>query len=202
MALNDGDLEYLGGVPFYVDLDPNGTFTADDGTRYNLVSIKQPTSDVTTNIPPENDDPPVGHGPVVNAPPVPGGHDHPGRGVTVVNTKAMKTFAANVSGLVAEDGPLRKALAAMEDVDVRAGGFRTAVSLAKVVNGPDSMQGATRNTLADMIEVLASVADAVNRMANHYEKTEDLNTMSSADYATYLGQTSGAINSMGPQAQK
>jgi hypothetical protein len=97
---------------------------------------------------------------------------------------------------------LRQALVQLEDVDVRAGGFRTAVALAKVVNGPDGMQGATRNTLTDVIQVLTSVADAVNRMANHYEKAEDLNTISSTDYATYLGQTSGAINSMGPQAQK
>lgn len=202
MAIVDGQMFYLSGKLYRIVVDPNGTYS-DGTTRYNLADgPAQPGASVMTNIPPENDDPPVGNGPVVNAPPVPGGHDHPGRGVTVVNTKAMKTFATNISGLVADGGPLRQALTALEDVDVRAGGFRTAVALAKVVNGPDGMQGATRKTLADMIEVLTSVSDAVNKMANHYEKAEDLNTMSSADYATYLGQTSGSINSMGPQAQQ
>ncbi|HYQ64009.1 hypothetical protein [Actinophytocola sp.] len=202
MAVHDGDLFYLGGTLYRVVVDSNGQYS-DGSVRYNLaLGPAQPDPSVLKNIPPANDDPSVSHGAVVTAPSVPGGHDHPGKGVTVVNINAMKTFASNISGLVADDGPLRQALVQLEDVDVRAGGFRTAVALAKVVNGPDGMQGATRNTLTDVIQVLTSVADAVNRMANHYEKAEDLNTMSSTDYATYLGQTSGAINSMGPQAQK
>jgi hypothetical protein len=202
MAVHDGDLFYLSGTLYRVVVDPNGQYS-DGSVRYNLaLGPAQPDPSVLKNIPPANDDPSVSHGAVVTAPPVPGGHDHPGKGVTVVNINAMKTFASNISGLVADDGPLRQALVQLEDVDVRAGGFRTAVALAKVVNGPDGMQGATRSTLTDVIQVLTSVADAVNRMANHYEKAEDLNTISSTDYATYLGQTSGAINSMGPQAQK
>jgi hypothetical protein len=202
MAVHDGQLFYLGGTLYRVVLDPNGQYS-DGGVRYNLaIGLAQPDPSVLKNIPPADDDPSVSHGSVVTAPPVPGGHDHPGRGVTVVNINAMKTFASNISGLVADNGPLRQALVELEDVDVRAGGFRTAVALAKVVNGPEGMQGATRSTVSDVIEVLTSVADAVNRMANHYEKAEDLNTISSTDYATYLGQASGAINSMGPQAQK
>jgi hypothetical protein len=202
MAIVDGQMFYLNGKLYRIVVDPNGQYS-DGTTKYNLAEgPKPPDAGTTTGIPGENKNPQVGHGSVVEAPPVPGGHDHPGKGVTVVNTKAMKTFATNVGGLVADGGALKAALTDMDNVHVHAGGFRTAIALEKTVNGPGAMQGGTRQTLADMIEVLSSLADAVGRMANHYDNAEDANKMTSADYATYLGQSSGEINSMGGQKQQ
>jgi hypothetical protein len=199
MSYTEGQLIYLGGDVYHIHLDPNGpSYDPATGQRYEMVpGFPKPDQHTVGNLPPANNNPTVDHGPVVNTPTVPGGHDHPGKGVTVVNIKAMKKFAENISGLVADGGPLKKALAEMDTVNVRAGGFHSAVALAKVVNGPNGMQGGTKQTLVDMVQVLTEISDAVAKLANHYETAEELNALSSADYATYLGTVSGYVNGMG-----
>jgi hypothetical protein len=184
---------------YHYHFDDNGPYLdPDTGKHYDLVKgFTEPDPNKIGNIPPENKNPTPDHGPVVNAPPVPGGHEHPGKGVTVVNTKAMKTFAQNIGGLVAKDGPLQKALDGMTTVNVKAGGFHTAVTLASAVNGETGMRGGTVQTLTDMIQVLTEISEATAKMANRYEKAEELNAMTSADYASYLGKAGGYVNGMG-----
>ena len=195
MALTEGQIIVIGGTVYHVHLSPNGHSMTTDGQRYDM--IPGFASVDPSQMPPAPGNPPIQHGPIQTPPPVPGGSQTPGKGVTVVNTAAMKTFAENLRVLVADNSPLKQIQGHLGEINVRAGGFRTAVNLANKINGPGQLRDGTKKTVDDVVEVLIQISDALLLMASHYEKAEDANTMSSADYLTYLSTASGVINGMG-----
>lgn len=194
---SEGDIYDINGTVYHVHIDPNGQYTNADGTKYSLVEGFVPKPD-QSKIPPSTDNPTLYHGPVADAPPVPGGSDPTKKpDVTLVNTDAMKTFAKNLDGLIADGSPLLQARDSLEQVNVKAGGFRSAVTLANEVSGGGSnLRDATRLTLQNTIDAIADLVDGLNRAASHYDNAEDLNNMNSQDFSTYLGQAGGQINAI------
>jgi hypothetical protein len=189
----DGDYWNANGeVIKHVRVDPNGPFVDDDGTRFY---VDDGFSNYKTGtIPPPAESPQLYHGQVQAPPPVPGGADHPGEGVTAVNTEAMKTFAANVRGLIDHDSPLRQIAQELPDIKVKAGGFRSAMTLADNISGSGKLIDATVSTLQTTIQAIATLADAVHKIAVDYENHEDANKMTSEQYSKYLGQASTLVN--------
>lgn len=180
---------------YHIEFGPNGQYATPGGQRYNMIpGFKKPDS---TTIPPPDDNPPLLHGSVVNEPKVPGGQNSPGKGVTTVNTEAMKLFAKNLGGLTDKNGPLETIYNQLDGVKVQAGGFHSAIALATAINSDGKLRDATKLTLGNVIEVLKEISDAMLRVATHYETAEEANKMSSDDYFTYLGTVSGRINGMG-----
>src|ERR1700754_4118680 len=81
------------------DSEPNGTGSPPPP------STSGPFNSPGDQNPPDVNNPWIPQGNVTTPPPVPGGADHPGKGVTTVNTEAMRTFAKNMQTLA--EGPLK-----------------------------------------------------------------------------------------------
>ncbi|MFE0023578.1 hypothetical protein [Amycolatopsis sp. NPDC059021] len=148
-----------------------------------------------TTIPDKNSfgtfTPGLNPGDSVKAPPVPGGGETPGKGVTTVNTKAMKNLAQHLDELLP---PLKSTQERIAGVKLRPGGFQTAVNLSKSV---DNIKDATGATLRSVVEVVAETSDALKRIALKYESAEEANKMTGDDFGKYFSQTSGWVNAMG-----
>jgi hypothetical protein len=192
----EGQVLKIGKEVWHVHLDPNAPFQTLDGTKYELVpGFAKPDS---SPIPDSSGDfkPDPKPGDIVTPPPVPGGTDTPGKGVTAVNTAAMKTYAQNLDSLVADGGPLKNISHAMDAMVIKGGGFRGAVALTTKVTGDGGIRNATQKTLADMVAVITNISDSVKKMSANYESAEEANKMSKDDYIKYLSQVSGQINGM------
>jgi hypothetical protein len=198
--ITDGQIFQMpDGTIFRYHVDPSGTYQTADGTKYDLLpgfgkpdASKIPDSSAVGDFKP---DPKPGD--IVTPPPVPGGTDTPGKGVTAVNTAAMKTYAQNLDSLVADNGPLKNISHAMDTMVVKAGGFRGAAALTTKVTGDSGIRNAAQKTLADMVTVITNISDSVKKMSANYESAEEANKMSKDDYIKYLSQVSGQINGMG-----
>jgi hypothetical protein len=185
------------GKPSHIHFDPNGSYTDDQGRKFDVIDgYTFPPKPDQSKIPPSTDNPTLYHGPVSDAPPIPGGDPTKPHDVTLVNTDAMKTFAKNLDGLITDGSPLLQARDSLDQVNVKAGGFRSAVTLANNVSGSGNLRDATRVTLQNTISAIADLVDGLNRAASHYDSAEDLNNMNSQDFSDYLGQAGGQINSI------
>jgi len=160
-----------------------------------------PGSKPGTN-PPSLDGDPMGDGKggqpgqVSTVPNVPGGADHPGKGSTAVNTVAMKTFANNLLALVDPQSPLSQALPYLLDINIRPGGFSSAVNLASQVNGDNGLAGKMHTTIGQLINTVTEAADAVNKMANHYESIDKANGMTADQYNSYMSGVTGDVQTL------
>lgn len=129
-------------------------------------------------------------------PPATGRSSGDGKGTTMVNTLALKTFAANIESLVADGGPFRANLSDVHSVLTRSGGFHSAVALDSAVNGSGGLVDGTAQTLSNTIDAIENLAEQLRLVAGRYEKAEDLNNMSAADFGSYFGTAGGVINSL------
>lgn len=137
-------------------------------------------------------------GDVGKPPPVPGGSDHPGKGVTVVNTEAMRTFAKNLQSLA--DGPIKSLPDKLEGVQLKPGVFLTAQEkIVKPITGPGGLRDTTKSAIHDLSKALDEVAEAVNTAAKAYESADEANKMSVDQYNQYFNRVSGHITNAGQQ---
>ncbi|WP_328605158.1 ESX-1 secretion-associated protein [Amycolatopsis sp. NBC_00345] len=135
-------------------------------------------------------------GDVGTPPTVPGGSEHPGKGVTTVNTKAMRTFADNMRTLA--DGPLSKIPGDLDAVNIKPGVFATAHDkLIQPIVGEGGLRDTTRTTVQDLVTALNDAADAVTKAANAYENADEANKMTTDEYNQYFGQLSSEITGAG-----
>jgi hypothetical protein len=127
-------------------------------------------------------------------PPVPGGADTPGKGVTTINTKAMQTYASNIDALIQ---PLRDSANALQSVNIKPGVFPAALELSKSINtGETGLRDASYTVLNNLVNALVDVHDALRLMASKYDKAEDLNEISAGDYANYMAIAAGRVNAV------
>lgn len=137
---------------------------------------------------------PVGN--VPTPPPVPGGSEHPGQGVTVVNTQAMHVFAQNMRTLA--DGPLAQIPNQLDTVNIKPGIFATAHNKIVIpIVSEGGLRDTTRTTVQDLITALHDAADAVDKAANAYDSADEANTMTTDAYNQYFGQVSSEISGAG-----
>lgn len=135
-------------------------------------------------------------GDVSTPPSVPGGADHPGKGVTAVNTQAMHTFAQNLRTLA--DGPLSKLPGQLDTVNIKPGVFATAHDkLVQPIVGEGGLRDSTRTTVQDLITAMHDAADAVDKAANAYDSADEANKMTTDAYNQYFGQLSSEITGAG-----
>jgi hypothetical protein len=140
----------------------------------------------------------TGTGDVTQPPPVPGGSEHPGKGVTAVNTAAMKTFAANLASLAEDGGPLTKLLTYVGSVNVKPGGFHAAQdSIVEPVVGSGKLKEQTVQMVHDLIDSINTTSEKMAAAALAYETADEANKMSTTDFANYFGQVTTDINQIG-----
>jgi hypothetical protein len=140
----------------------------------------------------------TGTGDVTQPPPVPGGSGTPGKGVTAVNTAAMKTFAQNLASLADTGGPLYKLVDYLNQVNVKPGGFRSAQNnVAQPVMGTGKLRDESIKMVHDLIDSINTASDKMSRAALAYETADAANNMSSTDFSNYFGQLSTDINNIG-----
>jgi hypothetical protein len=132
-------------------------------------------------------------GPNFESPAVPGGSDTPGKGVTMVSTTALRTFAENIRSLW---DPLDQAANSIQHVPVRAGGFQVAFNLDKAVSGEGGVVTQTRDFINQVQIVLEKVVNAANAVAHSYNTAEELNGMTSKQLGEYVTQLSGQVNGL------
>lgn len=149
------------------------------------------------NIPPP-DGTITGHGPVTNPPSVPGGSATPGKGVTSVNTEAMKTFAKNLASLAEDGGPLTQLLTEVGNVNVKPGGFHAAQNnIVEPMNGSGKLKEQTVQMVHDLIDSINTTSEKMAQAAQAYETADEANKMSGTDFANYFGQVTTDINQIG-----
>ncbi|WP_199730469.1 hypothetical protein [Amycolatopsis panacis] len=137
-------------------------------------------------------------GNVGKPPPVPGGSDHPGKGVTAVNTEAMRTFAKNLQSLA--DGPIKSLPDKLEGVQLKPGVFLTAQEkIVKPITGPGGLRDTTKSAIHDLSKALDEVAEAVITAAKAYENADEVNKMSADQYNQYFNRVNGHITNAGQQ---
>ncbi|WP_020660760.1 hypothetical protein [Amycolatopsis benzoatilytica] len=164
----------------------NHTQTSSDG-KFHSPGDQAPPDVNNQWIPP---------GDVGTAPPVPGGSEHPGRGVTAVNTEAMRTFAKNMQTLA--DGPLKDLPAKLDGVQLKPGVFLTAHDkIVTPIQGTNMLVDNTRTAIHDLCKALDEVADAVTKASKAYDNADEVNKMSADDYNQYFNTVSGHITSAG-----
>lgn len=129
-----------------------------------------PPVTVPDQIPPPNQMPQ--NNPDLHLPPVPGGPDTPGKGVTTVSTDAIRTFAANLQLL---EAPIRSALTATSDVNIHAGAFNQAFVLARKIGGDGQLRDSTRLVLTNALDALAEIRAACLKLVAEYDTAEELN---------------------------
>jgi hypothetical protein len=129
-------------------------------------------------------------------PPVPGGAHSPGKGVTTVNTDAMRTFAKNIAQLAE---PLTTSMNAVQSVNVRAGAFPSAITLASKINTPQTgLRDSVVASLDQIAQAIGDTADAVSRMALAYDSGEAANKITASKYGDFMQQGSAVISSLVP----
>lgn len=135
---------------------------------------------------------------VAPPPPVPGGADKPGSGVTAVSTDAMKTFAANVMTL---GGSLRQARTRIGTVNVAAGGFPEGFEIKNRIVGTNGLVQTTGAFLDVAIETLTDVVNAANSLVHTYTNAEDLNGLTSQELGEFVSEARTDVNGLsGPAA--
>jgi hypothetical protein len=140
----------------------------------------------------------TGTGAVTQPPPVPGGSSTPGKGVTAVNTAAMKTFAANLASLADTGGPLYKLIDYLGQVNVKPGGFRSAQTyIHDPLMGTGKLKDQSVKMVHDLIDSINTASEKMSQAALKYETADEANNMSSTDYSNYFGQLSTDINNIG-----
>jgi hypothetical protein len=140
----------------------------------------------------------IPEGDVGKPPPVPGGSEHPGKGVTVVNTAAMRTFAKNLHTLA--DGPIKDLPNKLDGVQLKPGVFLTAQDkIVKPIIGPGGLRDSSKTAIHDLVKALGEVADAVNTAAKAYENADEVNKMSADRYNEYFNKVNGHITNAGSQ---
>jgi hypothetical protein len=140
----------------------------------------------------------TGTGEVTQPPPVPGGSSTPGKGVTAVNTAAMKTFAANLASLADTGGPLYKLIDYLGQVNVKPGGFRSAQTyIHDPLMGTGKLKDQSVKMVHDLIDSINTASEKMSQAALRYETADEANNMSSTDYSNYFGQLSTDINNIG-----
>lgn len=130
----------------------------------------------------------------LNLPPVPGGSDHPGQGVTTVNTDAIRTFAANL--LLLEE-PIRTALKGMDNVNIHAGAFNQAFVLTRKISGDGQLLPSTRTVLTNALDALVSIRTACFRIVTEYDTTEELNEADANKFGELILDAKTVISGMG-----
>lgn len=125
-----------------------------------------------------------------DAPPVPGGADHPGKGVTAVSTEALKTFGSNLELL---KQPLLNARNAVVDVKIKPGAFFDAHEMEKKVNG-GGLVDPTSEFLRTTVEAAIDMVAKAQKMATDYATAEEFNSMTAAEFGKYTEDVAGDIN--------
>jgi hypothetical protein len=150
-----------------------------------------PKPDTPGNIPPAD---PMPQNSNLNLPPVPGGADHPGQGVTSVSTDAIRTFAANL--LLLED-PIRTALTGMGNVDIHAGAFNQAFVLSRKIGGDGQLLASTRTVLTNALDALESIRAACFKLVAEYDTAEELNKADANKFGELILDAKTVISGMG-----
>jgi hypothetical protein len=140
----------------------------------------------------------TGTGDVPQPPAVPGGSATPGKGVTAVNTAAMKTFATNLASLAETGGPLYKLIDYLAQVNVKPGGFRSAqTNIAEPMMGTGKLRDESTKMVHDLIDSINIAAEKMSQAALAYETADEANNMSSTDFTNYFGQLTTDIGNIG-----
>jgi hypothetical protein len=162
----------------------------------------EPALDAPTNDPlPSEDHDPGGDskltpGAVQDEPPVPGGKDTPGKGSTKVDTKAMKTFAANIQSLVDDGSPLLQIRDNMDTVNVKPGMFKSAADLKSKIQSDGGIRDQVRESLKNTIDALTHISMAVSGMASEYDSVEDANKMAGDKLNDYMSKVNTDISTL------
>ncbi|GAA3558622.1 hypothetical protein GCM10022222_47710 [Amycolatopsis ultiminotia] len=146
--------------------------------------------------PPDVDNQWIPPGDVGDPPPVPGGADHPGKGVTAVNTEAMRTFAKNMQTLA--EGPLKDLPGKLDEVLLKPGFFLTAQNkIFTPILGSNALRDSTRSSIHDLVKALGDVSEAVTQAAKSYDNADELNKMTADKYNEYFNKVNGEITGVG-----
>jgi hypothetical protein len=154
--------------------------------------VVPPAVEVPNELP--DPDPMPQHDPGVTLPPVPGGTNTPGRGVTTVSTQAIRTFAANL--LLLEE-PIRTALTGMAGVDVRPGAFNQAFVLANKIDGDGELRDSTRDVLTKALDALVAIRQACHRIVTEYDTAEELNNADATRFQELVNSANSIITGLG-----
>jgi hypothetical protein len=140
----------------------------------------------------------TGTGEVTQPPPVPGGSSTPGKGVTAVNTAAMRTFAANLASLGDASSPLYKLIDYLGQVNVKPGGFRSALTnIQEPVMGTGKLKEESVKMVHDLIDAINTASEKMSQAALKYETADEANNMSSTDFSNYFGQLTTDVGNIG-----
>lgn len=131
------------------------------------------------------------------APPVPGGTESPGEGVTAVSTEALKTFAKNIAELI----PIvDHAYTQMDLGGIQAGNFGAATTLQDKMSGEAGLGVTTRQFLEQTGDVLRRMVSAALAIAAEFENAEDLNEATSADVGFEMSMVKTGVKALNPAA--
>lgn len=154
--------------------DPLPPDTSDTGTPFD--STKDPSSSWDTEVAD-----------------IPGGADHPGRGLTVVNVQAIKNFAANIETLL----PLIDTMVSeLDGVRIGAGYLGAGHNLHNTILGANQLRDSSRKVLVDSKNALMRISTACEEIASRYATAEDLNAMDAQAFQRQVAAAKGAINSL------
>ncbi|MBB4687593.1 WXG100 family type VII secretion target [Amycolatopsis jiangsuensis] len=135
-------------------------------------------------------------GDVGKPPPVPGGSDTPGKGVTAVNTEAMRTFAKNLETLA--DGPIKDLEHKLDGVQLKPGIFLTAnEKIFQPILGSNALRDTSKTAIHDLVRALGDMSEAVNTAAKAYENADEVNKMTADEYNEYFNEVNGQITNAG-----
>jgi len=153
--------------------------------------VVPPKPETPGTIPPPD---PMPQNSNLNLPPVPGGADTPGKGVTSVSTDAIRTFAANL--LLLED-PIRTALKGTDNVNIHAGAFNQAFVLTRKIGGDGQLLTSTRAVLTNALDALESIRAACFKLVAEYDTAEELNEADANKFNELILDAKTVISSMG-----
>ncbi|MGW4482244.1 hypothetical protein ACWEOE_00250 [Amycolatopsis sp. NPDC004368] len=137
------------------------------------------------------------NGQVTTPPPVPGKDGAAGgKGDTVVNTEAMRTFAKNMQTLA--DGPLKDLPNQLDSIVLKPGVFATAqTKIVTQITGTGGARDTVRATIQDLVTSLHDLSEAVNKASKEYDEQDNANNMTADKYNEYFSAVGTEINNAG-----
>ncbi|SDP42166.1 hypothetical protein [Lentzea jiangxiensis] len=140
----------------------------------------------------------LGVDPARQGPPVPGGVDSPGKGVTRINVEAVKHFANNVRSLIPE---VKKAIDELEGLrDFGPGNFGAAHRFRdKVFGGSEdgvTLRSSTLNVLLDTHSILESIVLRCDEIVKTYKTAEQLTELDAEEFTGMVSKVQGSVAGM------
>lgn len=129
-------------------------------------------------------------------PPVPGGDETPGKGVTTVSTEAITLFANNIEKLY---GPMDELIKDLEAVEFAPGALPASFVLKSDIAGDKGLVPGSVTFINQVRDALAQIVNSARSLASAYQNHEEFNKMTGKDLGEFISQLKGSINALGSE---